>query len=148
MQPDRFATAQHWLATAEQDYAVALRLADEMPNVACFHAQQAAEKALKAALVARCGDSARDHSIVALLSECESSGIATPEGIIDDARRLDKFYVSSRYPDALGGLDPTKMFGRSEAIEAADRCRRFVDFARSIVARESSSVGESCAPDL
>ena len=62
MQRSRLETAKHCLATAEQDDAAALRSADDMPNVACFHAQQAAEKAVQAALVARCGDSARDRS--------------------------------------------------------------------------------------
>lgn len=141
MQPDRFETASFWLATAEQDHAVALRLADDMLNVACFHAQQAAEKALKAALVARCGDAARDHSIVALLAEAAAAGIALPGDLLDDARRLDKFYVSSRYPDALGGLDPTSMFGRSEALEAAERCRRFVDVASILVVEEARESG-------
>lgn len=76
-----------------------------MPNVACFHARQAAEKALKAALVARDGDSAREHSPVALLRECVKDA-AHVETLLDNARRLDKFYTSSRDPDALGGLDP------------------------------------------
>ncbi len=139
MQRDRFESAKYWLATAEQDHQVALRLSEDMPNVACFHAQQAAEKAVKAALVARCGDSARDHSIVVLLSECMNSGLDVHPALLDDARRLDKFYVSSRYPDALGGLDPTTMFGPSEAIEATDRCISFIDFAREVVRRDTAA---------
>ena len=138
MQRSRLETAKQWLATAEQDYAVALRLADDMPNVACFHAQQAAEKAVKAALVARCGDSARDHSIVALLAECTISGLSISENLIDDARRLDKFYVSSRFPDALGELDPTTMFGKAEAYEAASRSLPFVAFAKNVLRDEAA----------
>ena len=88
MQRSCLEAAKHCLATAEQDYAVALRLADDMPNVASFHAQQAAEKAMRAALVARCGYSARDYSIVALLTECTISGLSTSEDLIDDAGRL------------------------------------------------------------
>lgn len=119
-----------------QDHAVALRLADEMPNVACFHAQQSAEKSVKAILVARCGDAARDHSIVALLRESEAAGLDVDAGLVDDARRLDKFYVSSRYPDALGGLDPTTMFGLSEATEAATQASRFIEFAKRTIDEE------------
>lgn len=116
-----------------QDHAVSKRLTDDMPNVACFHAQQAAEKAIKAVLVAYCGDAARDHSIVTLLTECESAGILIEPSLVDDARRLDKFYVSSRYPDALGGLDPTSMFGASEAAEATTRALRFLEFAKQTI---------------
>lgn len=112
-----------------------------MPNVACFHAQQAAEKAIKAVLVARCGDAARDHSIVTLLTECQSAGMRIDPALVDDARRLDKFYVSSRYPDALGGLDPTSMFGASEATEAAARASRFLDFAKQAIDEE---LGRTC----
>jgi HEPN domain-containing protein len=44
-----------WLRYAEEDLAVAERMTSEQgwtPRIACFHAQQAAEKALKAVLVA------------------------------------------------------------------------------------------------
>ena len=43
-----------WIARAEEDYRVAIFLADEKapyPGAVAFHAQQAAEKHLKAALV-------------------------------------------------------------------------------------------------
>jgi len=141
MRHDRRVVASHWLTTSIQDLAVSKRLTDEMPNVACFHAQQAAEKAIKAVLVARCGDAARDHSIVTLLTECQSAGMRIDPALVDDARRLDKFYVSSRYPDALGGLDPTSMFGASEATEAAARASRFLDFAKQAIDEE---LGRTC----
>jgi HEPN domain-containing protein len=118
MQHDRAVVASYWLATATQDHAVAIRLSDEMPNVARFQ------------------DAARDHSIVALLAECTTAGIAYGASLLDDTRRLDKFYVSSRYPDALGGLDPTTMFGISEASESALRALRFIAFAKHTIASD------------
>ena len=107
-----------------------------MPNVACFHAQQAAGKALKAALVARDGDAAREHSVVRLLLEWSNE--EPDEALLDNARRLDKFYISTRYPDALGGLDPITIFGAAEAREAADRANILVVFARELADAERS----------
>jgi HEPN domain-containing protein len=138
MQRDRFEVADGWLATARQDLRLARQLTAEMPNVACFHAQQAAEKAVKAGLVAHAGDAARDHAIVALLAEAETFAAVAP-ALLDRARRLDKFYVATRYPDALGGLDPTIMFGESEATEAVGWAELVVAFGVDLVrvARES-----------
>ncbi len=69
-------------------------------------------------------------------SSTEAAGLNIDAGLVDDARRLDKFYVSSRYPDALGGLDPTTMFGISEATEAATRASRFIEFAKRTIDEE------------
>lgn len=47
--------ADEWITKAEEDLAAARRLLqdDPLPTPAAFHCQQAAEKALKAFLVAR-----------------------------------------------------------------------------------------------
>ncbi len=60
-----------WVAKAEGDYATALRelRARKSPNydAACFHAQQCAEKYLKARLQEETTAFPRTHSLVALL---------------------------------------------------------------------------------
>ena len=141
MQPDRFVTAQRWLAGAMDDVTVADELAARMPNVACFHAQQAAEKSLKAWLVALSGDVAREHMMQNLLTELDGLGVPIPIELTEDALALGKFYTTTRYPDALGGADPRTAFLATEANDAVARAKRVVASAASAVDRER--IGES-----
>ena len=136
MQPDRFVTAQRWLAGAGDDLTVAHELTARMPNVACFHAQQAAEKALEAWLVALSGDIAREQLMQNLLAELVALGVAISKELNQDALALGKFYVTTRYPDALGGADPRTAFLASEAEDAVGRATRVVESATSGVERE------------
>ncbi len=62
-----------WLGKAEHDLLnIENNLAaKEIPwDTVCFHAQQAAEKLLKAFLISRGRDLMRTHDLVALLTEC------------------------------------------------------------------------------
>ncbi len=138
MQPDRFATARNWLGGARDDVTLALELSGRMPNVACFHAQQAAEKALKAWLVALSGDVAREHLMQNLLSELSGLGVDVNSAFREDALALGKFYVTTRYPDALGGADPRTAFVTAEADEAARRATRILDMAAAAIEREQA----------
>ena len=91
MQRDRFAVARTWLRSAERDVAVALLVCDAQPALAAFHAQQAAEKALKAVVIALTDDHARTHSAGALVGELRLLGIAFEAGVEADARALDLY---------------------------------------------------------
>ncbi len=68
MQPERKAAARGWRESANQDARIANLLAETEPNAACFHAQQAGEKALKAALVFATDDIVRTHVLTLLLT--------------------------------------------------------------------------------
>ncbi len=121
MQPNRFATARTWLAAARGDLQAAKTLAATLSNFACFHARQAAEKALKALLVALSGDVARTHHADMMLAELDNLGFAVEERLRRDVLLLEKYYVTTRYPDALGGADPTQSFDQSESGVAIAR---------------------------
>lgn len=72
--------AHRWLATAEEDLLGAtamLERDDVAPRLACFLAQQAAEKALKARLIGRGIAFPRPHDLLALRA---LSGRAHPPG--------------------------------------------------------------------
>ena len=87
-----------WLAHALSDLAVA-RLdacADLLPETQCFHAQQAAEKALKAVLIARGIGFPKTHDIRELL-DLMPSNIDVPEQV-RQAARLSVYAVHTRYP--------------------------------------------------
>lgn len=110
-----------WIQRAEEDYAAALsavRHKAPLTYVACFHAQQCAEKYLKAILVARQVAFSRTHDLLLLNDQCERAGILL--GL--DARGLNTLSdhaVKVRYP----GDDPTPEEAR-EALTIARTVRR------------------------
>lgn len=130
MQSDRAALCAHWFASSDNDFVIARDYRVRIPSAACFHAQQGAEKALKALLVMLCGDAPRTHVASVLVGELEKSTIV-PDEIGLAAKSLDKYYAPTRYPDALGGGNPDSAFVARDAdlaLEAADAvaafCRR------------------------
>ena len=90
-----------WLLLADEDLAVArLALDRGIYRQTCFHAQQAAEKALKALLLARTGEYPRTHSLEDLLASDTSGELSEWE---EPCQRLSQFYLTTRYVDALPG---------------------------------------------
>ncbi len=121
MQPDQTVLAAQWRATAAEDLRVAVLLVDESPSAAAFHAQQAAEKALKAACVIAIDDSPRTHVITHLLDELSNNEEIVGKEIFDAAAVLDRYYAPTRYPDALGGIDPNRIFTAADAWRRRSR---------------------------
>jgi HEPN domain-containing protein len=111
---------QTWIAKAENDLLNIrnnLR-AEQIPwDTVCFHAQQAAEKVLKAFLVARGQVVTRTRDLVALLSEAVAAG-GPLEHLEHDCRLLAPYAVLLRYPGVAG--EPSEQEGR-EAVAAAER---------------------------
>ena len=116
MQREPIEIARRWLAQAHSDLAVAGRNR-ESPFLACFLAQQSAEKALKGLLQWLRGDHQRIHLIASLLEEC-SLVVTVPDQLNAEARTLDKYYTTTRYPDALDYALPAESFSVREADEA------------------------------
>ncbi|MCK4342347.1 MAG: HEPN domain-containing protein [Phycisphaerae bacterium] len=115
--PDDPAT---WLAKAENDLLnIRNNLAAErVPwDTVCFHAQQAAEKMLKAFLASRGQRLSRTHDLIALLAEAVAAG-GPLEMLESDCRLLTPYAVLLRYPGA--GEEPSESDGR-EAVAAAQR---------------------------
>jgi len=92
----------------------------------CFHAQQAAEKALKAALISlRFFE--REHSVVHLLRRL-SQFVNVPTKLMNYARILDQYYIPPRYPNAFDMGTPADYYTREQAEEALRIAREVVDF--------------------
>lgn len=75
MQPEALREAQDWLARAERDLEAAeVLLAREppLPEMVAYHAQQAAEKALKAFLAAHDRAFPPTHNLNLVLPLCEA----------------------------------------------------------------------------
>ncbi len=127
--PDRYPPddPREWLNRAHSDLALA-RGAGERVYLEdlCFHAQQAAEKAVKAVLISRGVQFAYVHDIAQLLGELAQSGENVPADI-RRAARLTRFAVFTRYPS------PSPSVRREEWEEAAATAERVVSWAESLV---------------
>lgn len=91
---------EEWVEHAKSDLRMAQLAAKDkfvLPEQSCFHAQQAAEKAIKAALLLRGIGFPLTHDIEELLELAENGGIALPD-VIKDASFLTPFAVETRYP--------------------------------------------------
>ena len=109
--PDRRrALVRRWLSKARTDLTVALVVLERGPDmdpwVCCFHAQQAAEKALKAVLVAQGVEPPFIHNLVALQALMPRDlELGTPVAELAD---LSASARGTRYAtDADGSEDPT-----------------------------------------
>ncbi len=104
---------RRWLAKAAGDRLNIennLRAPTVPWDTVCFHAQQAAEKALKAFLVFHDCAPPRTHDLVAVLTEC--ARIDTTLGMLEaDCQRLTYYAVGTRYPDDL--YEPDEAAGRA-----------------------------------
>jgi HEPN domain-containing protein len=131
MNVDNRSRARAWLSNAEGDLGAVNLLIDPHPHLACFHAQQAAEKALKAVLTLREGDVPLTHVLRELLDACAQVGETMPGNVRAGALSLEKFYVPTRYPDALGWADAAVAFTRRDAEGARDDAAAVVSWADS-----------------
>jgi HEPN domain-containing protein len=111
-----------WLTYAEEDYSAAKTLyglKKPLLTAVCFHAQQSAEKYLKALLILKDVDFPKTHDLPTLNTLCNQNGILTgfdPQELAD----LTKFAVQARYP----GSQPTPEEAE-ETLEIAKAVRRF-----------------------
>ena len=117
-----------WLRRAQDDLALALLVDDERiaPEILVFHAQQAAEKAVKALLVHSQVEFPHTHSLDTLFNLCQASGIqVSPE--IADTHTLTRYAVASRYPSEVESVT------RGEAWQAAEQARGVLEWVTGLV---------------
>ena len=88
-----------WLAKAEDDLRwTKANLNQSIYYGACFTAQQAAEKALKAYLLSRDHPARKIHDLGALVDLCVQLD-ASFESMREIALPLVDYYIQTRYPD-------------------------------------------------
>jgi HEPN domain-containing protein len=123
---------EEWLSHAESDLRLA-RMASKDPQIVrgqvCFHAQQAAEKAIKAALLLRGIEFPLTHDIEELLVIGEDHGFAIP-GEIQGAGRLTPYAVETRYPGYLEEITDEDV---NEALRIAGQT---VSWAKGVLSEE------------
>lgn len=111
---------EEWLAHAKSDVNLA-RLAKDheeiFPEQVCFHAQQAAEKALKAVLLHDQITFPLIHDIEELLEIAIQNGLSMPPDVAD-AGTLTPYAVEARYPGYEEEITPAQV---DEAIRLAEK---------------------------
>ena len=123
--PDAVAEAQRWMRYAREELTLARALAsdgDSPARLVCWHSQQAAEKALKAALIITGIGFPRTHNLVALrallpLPLAQKMDIA-------ELAELTQWGTESRYP---GDWDEPSDGDAAEVLDVADGVVALVD---------------------
>lgn len=107
-----------WLDFAREDLLLAeMALGQEIHNQVCFHAQQGVEKALKGLLRNAQQLAPKTHSLAELLDRCGKVDVEALE-FEDACATLDRYYIPTRYPDALPGTAPEGLPERRDAEQA------------------------------
>jgi len=123
---------EKWVRKAEEDRLAVIslfKLEIKPSSVICFHAQQCAEKYIKALLIHKKTQFGRTHDLLELVKNLpESIGIA--DDLMRAIRLLNSFSVLPRYPD----WEPTES-DVSSAVEAMEVVR---NFARSLLGIDSA----------
>jgi HEPN domain-containing protein len=104
-----------WLRFADSDLILAqARSGSVLLEMLCFHAQQAAEKSLKAVLLARGIAFPRTHNLQVLLDLLPEAALRPPD--VDRAAGLSDYAVHARYP---GEYEPVSEDEYREAVRLA-----------------------------
>jgi HEPN domain-containing protein len=130
--------ADDWFRQAERDMAQAedSQHADRH-EWACFAAQQAAEKAVKA-LHLHHKQEAWGHVVARLLRELPAS-VSVPPNLIEKGRVLDNFYIPARYPNGHPEGAPFEHYGPLQSEEALTYAREILKFVRAHLAGSPSN---------
>lgn len=124
---------EDWLKQADRDLAHAdMARRERFFEWACFSAQQAAEKAIKA-LYQEASELAWGHSVRALLENLPAS-IGVSDALVDAGKVLDKFYILARHPNGFPSGAPTDYFTEHEAVEAIEHARAILRFCHDHLA--------------
>jgi HEPN domain-containing protein len=117
--------SKDWLAQAVRDLEQAHSSRTEGRHEwACFAAQQAAEKAVKALHLAL-GQEAWGHVVARLLNELP---IRPSEDLIEKAKVVDNFYIPTRYANGHPEGAPFQHYGKIQSEEAIRYAGEILEF--------------------
>ncbi|MEW6718155.1 MAG: HEPN domain-containing protein [Chloroflexota bacterium] len=137
MKPDHLAQGLRWLEQAEADRQGAKLLLDgESYHLACFVAQQVAEKALKAFLYARGEEVVIGHSVEAL-ARWAAEHDPDFEELRTSIAPLDSYYIPTRYPNGLPDNIPARVYTRHSAEETLCMADLVLNLVRKKLEKEA-----------
>jgi len=127
MSPD----CEAWFAAAERDLnSCRILLAGNDYAAACFHAQQAVEKALKALILRRGKPVPKVHSLTELFQTGGEKSLAVYRDAFDT---MSKYYLPSRYPDVWTEGVPIWFDDENAAREAFNMAAAIVRAVASLL---------------
>lgn len=100
---------------------------------ACFAAQQACEKAVKALYQQR-GEEAWGHAVSVLLEGLGPQLAVAPE-LLDAGRELDQHYIPARYPNAHPEGPPYQFYTQGQAKRAVEHAEAIIAWCERLLAR-------------
>jgi HEPN domain-containing protein len=126
--------ARRWLREAEVTLAQAEEaVRDKFYNLACFLAEQTAQKALKAVLYLWGARQITIHSITEL-AQTLSAKDKKFEKFVPLGKQLDKYYILTRYPDAVPGPTiPSEIYTEEEACEAVQIAKEIFGACQNLI---------------
>lgn len=117
-----------WLEQAKADLRGAQVLFDnQVYHLACFIAQQTAEKAIKAFLYAQGEEMVTGHSVTALTNWAEQFD-SEFAALREDIAVLDGYYIPTRYPNGIPDSIPAKVYTKKPAQEAVQLAGSAIQF--------------------
>ncbi|MDI6781019.1 MAG: HEPN domain-containing protein [bacterium] len=125
---------KEWLDKADEDFSFAssyIEDKDQFFGQICFHFQQAAEKYLKAFIVAEELGFEKIHDLLKLLKICQGKEPSL-SNLREDCELLNPFYIETRYPVHW----PTH-YTREEALNAQKATKRIAEDIKAMLRRET-----------
>ena len=126
--------AKRWILQAEDDLKFVEWVLKE--NVffdkGCFVSQQAGEKALKSCLYASGERRVLGHSLFEMVIDLIKKDRIFEE-IRNEAKRLDRFYITTRYPNGLPGGSPFQIYTKEDLERACEDLRKIFKISKSFL---------------
>ena len=116
-----------WLEQAEHNLNVAKHnLSGGFYSDVCFMAEQTAQVALKSFIISNKRRYIWEHSVQELAKLCGEYD-KDFAGFIEEGKILDRFYIPTRYPDALASpAVPYKTYNENDALEAIGYAEKII----------------------
>lgn len=117
-----------WFLEAENDLKAAdLLYKAKRYNIAAFHYVQAAEKAIKSLLYYH-NLQPWGHSLSDLIAQYEKLGNLVDNEIKIRCKKLEKHYITSRYPDSLPNISPFQAYNKFNTKEIKQMSNFIIEF--------------------
>ena len=123
--------ALRWFLQSVDDYQFVkwVLKEDVFFDKGCFISQQAGEEALKACLYALGKRRVIGHSLYEMVDEISGHDRRFKE-ISSEAKRLDRFYIPTRYPNGIPGGSPFQVYDKNDLVHAYEDLDRIINLCR------------------
>jgi len=127
----------NWFVFAEEDIKMAeLAFKEKIYNQVCFHSQQGVEKILKGYLESKNKLSPKTHKLTDIASLIKNTEL---KNLKNEIILLDRFYIPTRYPDAIPGSLPEGLPTEKDAIEALRIAKKVMKLIKNLVKRKGDT---------